>query len=120
MYMGQYFNHADQGDLRRRLRNEAPLAEQMLWQYLRRKQLKGYKFKRQFSIDAFVIDFYCPKAKLAIEIDGDSHFGVGAKDYDEKRQKHIEALGVTVIRFRNDEVRGALEHVLENISRHLP
>jgi len=67
------FNKLQVKEKRRRLRNEMTRAECELWKYLRRRNLRGYKFRRQFSIDIYIIDFYCPQLKLAVEVDGDTH-----------------------------------------------
>ncbi len=63
-----------------------PVAERLLWSRLRGKLIAGYKFRRQYSVESFVIDFYCPQAKLAIEVDGESHYRSGAEEYDRLRQ----------------------------------
>jgi len=72
--MTKIFNRTDEEFKRKILRRNMPQAEVILWSKLRNKALKGYKFRRQYSIERFVIDFYCPQLKLAIEVDGDSHF----------------------------------------------
>lgn len=66
--------------------------------------MNGYRFRRQYSIGPYVVDFYCPELRLAIEIDGPSHEGGEAREYDTKREEEIRELGITVVRFRNDEV----------------
>ena len=96
-----------------------PKAEQILWQYLKGKQLSGYKFRRQYSVGAFIVDFYCIEAKLAIELDGDSHFEEGVAGYDQKRQRFIENLGIRVLRFTNHEIYFDLDNVLEVIKTKL-
>jgi very-short-patch-repair endonuclease len=90
-------------------------AEVLLWMHLSRKQMAGHKFRRQYGVDRYVIDFYCPNLKLAIEIDGPSHIEEGAGEYDKTRQSYIEALGIRFLRFRNDEVYGDLNGVLQTI-----
>ncbi len=92
-----------------------PLAEKILWAELRGKQLAGYKFRRQYSIDRFVVDFYCPQLKLAIEVDGDSHFLEGANIYDAERQSIIEDFGIEFLRFTNEEIYTNLDGVLSKI-----
>ena len=67
---------------RKQLRNNPTKAEQVLWKYLKNKQIKGYKFRRQHSVGNYILDFYCPALKLCIEIDGDSHFTDEGKNYD--------------------------------------
>jgi len=97
-----------------------PRAEIILWSKLKSKGLKNYKFRRQYSVNNFVMDFYCPKLRLAIEIDGDSHFLEGADIRDRERQTAIESFGITFLRFTNREILGGLESVLEKIMEHLP
>jgi len=91
----------------------------LLWLHLKGKQL-GCKFRRQYSISEFVVDFYCPRPKLAIEIDGDSHFTTSEyKEDDKKRQKFIESLGIKVLRFTNLEIYKDMEGVLKKIKENL-
>ena len=104
---------------RQRLRNKMPLAETILWQHLKGKKLKGYKFRRQHGVGSFILDFYCPSANLAIELDGDSHFELGAEEYDNRRQMFIESKNIVVIRFKNFEVFQNLDHVLQVIVSYL-
>ncbi|MCI0479125.1 endonuclease domain-containing protein [Candidatus Uhrbacteria bacterium] len=87
----------------------------MLWSRLRCKQIEGVKFRRQFGIGRYVVDFYCPAFRIVIEVDGDSHFVGDAPRYDEERQRYIESLGLRVLRFTNDDVRENIEGVLEQI-----
>jgi very-short-patch-repair endonuclease len=75
----------------------------------------GYKFRRQHSVDRFVIDFYCPELKLAIEVDGDTHFTPPALVRDRDRQNHIESFGIRFIRVTNEDVYRNLDAVLDNI-----
>jgi len=79
--------------------------EKIVWLHLRKKQL-GYRFLRQYSIDHFVIDFYCPELKLAVELDGDVHENPDQKEYDKARQKYLEAFGINFIRIKNEEFLG--------------
>ena len=114
--MTQIFNQTSEKEKRRKLRKESPQAERLLWYRLRNRQLLGCRFRRQYSVGAYVLDFYCPQLRLAIEIDGDSHFQPGSPEYDEQRQREIEALGVRFLRFRNDQVFENLDGVLECIA----
>jgi len=91
-----------------------PKAEIILWSKLRRKQLLGERFRRQYGIDSYVIDFYCPELKLAIEVDGESHTSA-RQTYDEERQAFIEAYGVTFLRFTNADVYENLDGVLMRV-----
>ncbi|MBI4021858.1 MAG: endonuclease domain-containing protein [Candidatus Andersenbacteria bacterium] len=86
-----------------------------LWFELRDRRLRGIKFRRQYSVGPYVVDFYCAKTRLAVELDGDSHFTRRAELYDADRQRYIEACGITVLRFTNDEVYRSMEQVLEKL-----
>ncbi len=97
--MTHIFNRSDQNDLRKKLRNEPTEAEVFLWQKLKNKQLNGYKFRRQYGIGEYVVDFYCVEARLAIEVDGPIHDGEENAANDADRQKNIEALALRIIRF---------------------
>ena len=99
--------------LARELRTHPTLAEFHLWQALRHKKMNGLRFRRQHVFECFIVDFYCPSAALVIEVDGEVH--EQQKDYDTLRTEFLEALGLRVIRFRNEEVLGNLEGVLKHI-----
>ena len=79
--------------------------EKIVWMYLRKKQM-GYRFLRQYSVDQYVIDFYGPKLKLAVEIDGEVHNVPEQKEHDEKRQEKLEQFGITFVRITNEELLG--------------
>ncbi len=83
-------------------RKNAPIPERIVWGMLRSGQLDGLKFRRQHPIGSYMADFYCAQLKLVIELDGMSH--VGRADRDERRQKYIEAQGLTVLRITNDDL----------------
>ncbi|MFH1068068.1 MAG: DUF559 domain-containing protein [Candidatus Glassbacteria bacterium] len=100
-------------ELARQLRKNSTLAEIVLWEHLKNNQMCGYDFHRQKPIDEFIVDFYCPKLRLIIEIDGVTHNAKLAKDA--LRQERLEALGFTVLRFLEQEVRMNLEGVLITI-----
>ena len=97
----------------RTLRNNMTLAEILFWQQIKNKQLLGYDFHRQKPIGEYVVDFYCPKLKLVIKIDGDSH--EGREEADKIRQEQIETLGLTIIRFQDSDIKNNIEGVLEQI-----
>jgi very-short-patch-repair endonuclease len=97
---------------RKYLRNNATTAERTLWQSIKGKQL-GVKFRRQYSVDFYILDFYCPEMKRAIEIDGDSHFTQLGKEYDLKRKEYINIFGIKFIRFTNVDVLENIDGVLE-------
>jgi very-short-patch-repair endonuclease len=94
--------------LAKALRQNMTFAEVLLWEELKQKKILGYDFDRQRPIDEYVVDFYCKDLMLAIEIDGISHFTDEAVQDDEKRQKRLEELGVSVLRFDDSEVRNEI------------
>ena len=113
--MGKIFNQRSQTEKRRLLRNNATNAEEILWQRLKGKQIEGHKFRRQVSITEYVVDFYCAKLKLAVEVDGVTHSSKDEIEYDNDRQARIEALGIVFLRFRNEEIFNNLEKVVSEI-----
>ncbi len=115
--MTKAFNQIKAKRTRRQLRAEAPRAEQILWSKLRNKQLADLRFRRQFSVGKYVVDFYCPQLHLAIEVDGDSHFDDIAEKRDTVRQRFIESYGIVFFRCTNDDVYRNLDGTLEEIER---
>ncbi|GLR05122.1 endonuclease [Vibrio hyugaensis] len=108
------FNLKYQKKIRSQLRSNMPKPEEVLWQRIRRKQL-GVKFRRQHGIGRYIVDFYCAELSLVIEIDGDSHFSAEGKEKDAMRDAFMEALGIKVLRFTNEEAMKQTESVLERI-----
>jgi very-short-patch-repair endonuclease len=94
-------------------RQEPTAAERMLWSALRRQQLCGLPFRRQHPVDRFILDFYCPRKKLCVELDGSSH--EGRESVDQARTEALATLKIRVIRFRNEEVLDDLPSVLQRI-----
>jgi very-short-patch-repair endonuclease len=117
--MNRLFNRQAEKERRQSLRNSLPPAELILWSRLKNRQICAQKFRRQFSVGPYVVDFYCPALKLAIEIDGDSHFQPGEQEKDRARQQFIESTGVQFLRLRNVEVRENLKGVLDAIYRKI-
>jgi very-short-patch-repair endonuclease len=113
--MNEIFDREDGKNKRRELRRSMPDAEVMLWSRLKGRQLLGCKFRRQYSVGSFVLDFFSAEIKLGIELDGDSHFQIGVREYDQKRQQFIESFGIKIIRILNTEIYQNLDDVLEMI-----
>jgi very-short-patch-repair endonuclease len=107
-------------DLARELRHHQTEAEVFLWTRLRKRQLKNCRFYRQRIICNHVVDFYCPEAKLVIEIDGGQHYSEAGITKDGVRDRHLKDLGLTVMRFSAREVFENTDGVLEMIYRQLP
>ena len=103
---------------RKDLRNSGTPAEATLWTVLQKKQVAGRKFRRQHSIGNYIVDFYCPAEKLAIELDGEGHFTSAGFLKDKERDAYLNENGITVLRFENKEVYHNLEGILEEIIDH--
>jgi len=103
----------------RRLRKNQTEAEKKLWVFLRNKQMVGVKFRRQFSIGDYIVDFYAPKYKLGIEADGGQHYEEEGKQKDEKRTRELGKLGVKVLRFSDIDILRDIEGVWEVIKGEL-
>ncbi|MDW7694285.1 endonuclease domain-containing protein [Flammeovirgaceae bacterium SG7u.111] len=117
-YTDQINNRIALKGFRKQLRNNSTKAEVHLWRFLKGKQLEGRKFRRQFSIENYIIDFYCPSEKLAVELDGAGHFTEEGMKYDEERTKVLNSHGIRVIRFENKVVFEAIEAILEEIKNN--
>ena len=99
-------------DRRRELRRNQTDAERALWAKIRNKQFWGMKFFRQYSFGSYILDFYCPEKKLAVELDGGQHNQPEGREYDTVRTNYLNAHGVEVVRFWNNEVLGEMDGVL--------
>ena len=99
----------------RNLRRNMTDAETLLWSKLRGKQLKRYQFYRQKIIGNYIVDFYCPKSKLVIEVDGGQHYSAEGKEKDKRRDDYMTREEITVLGFSDREVLGNLDAVLEKI-----
>lgn len=113
----QINNRKELKEQRRTLRSRLTPAEATLWTLLQGKQLDGRKFRRQHSVGNYILDFYCPKEKLAIELDGEPHFVEAQIKRDEIRTKYLNELGIRVIRFENEEIFQSPMDVLNEIKK---
>ena len=104
-------------ELARRLRKDQTDAEQKLWSLLRNRQLYEVKFRRQFPIDSYIIDFYTPKYKLGIEADGGQHYEETGKIQDEIRERALAKYGIKILRFSDRDILTNIDGVYENIER---
>ena len=103
-------------ELRRELRRNQSDAERALWAKVRNKQFFGMKFFRQYSIGPYILDFYCPAAKLAVELDGGQHNQSNNREYEVARSKYLKAQGIDVMRFWNNEVLLDIDSVLSKLA----
>ena len=116
--MQTLMNKEEGKDFRKSLRNQSTAAEATLWRMLKGKQLASLKFRRQQGIGPYVVDFYCPQLKLAIELDGEVHGG--RSDYDERRSAFLsDVKGICVLRFENRTVFESPWRIFEEIEDYL-
>ena len=108
----------------RNLRERQTKAEKVFWKYIRNRKFMNLKFRRQYPItferNTFIVDFYCHKLKLIIEIDGPIHLNPGVRKKDQERQKFLEAMGFRVIRFQNEGVLTNIKNVLKRLRCEIP
>ena len=100
---------------RKKLRSNLTPAEATFWKIVQNSKLEGRKFRRQHSVDSYILDFYCPSEKLAIELDGEIHFNEAAQEYDYERKLFLRHYGIKVLRFENKLVFEELGWVLDKI-----
>ena len=108
-------NLIDTKYLRRGLRKAATPAEITLWQYLKRSQVGGLKFRRQHSVGAYILDFYCPEIKLDLELDGEVHDAPMAYEHDMIRTQYLNQHGISVLRYHNDVVFRNVQGIIDSI-----
>ena len=103
----------------RQLRNNMTLQEKKLWYYLRNNQINNCRFRRQYPIGDYIVDFVCRSKNLVIEIDGGQHNETKNIDYDNRRTEYIQSRGFNVIRFWNNEIDNNIESVYNKIVEYL-
>jgi very-short-patch-repair endonuclease len=101
---------------RRELRRNQSDAERALWAKVRNKQFFGMKFFRQYSMGPYILDFYCPTVKLAVELDGGQHSQSDNREHDAARSDYLKAHGIDVMRFWNNEVLLEIQSVLSKLA----
>ncbi|HPX62335.1 MAG TPA: endonuclease domain-containing protein [Deltaproteobacteria bacterium] len=104
---------------RRILRRNQTEAEKMFWSKVRNKQFLGLKFFRQYSFGAYILDFFCPAAALAVELDGGQHNCEDVIAYDAVRSEYLKASGIRVVRFWNNDVLTNIDGVFAALEREL-
>lgn len=111
------YNHEILKERRKELRNNLTIAEAVLWKYLQGRKFHGRKFRRQHSMGTYIVDFYCPEEKLAIELDGEVHRNDKVYSQDLQKMQYFKNLGIQVLRFENKLVFEQLEFVLIKIEQ---
>jgi very-short-patch-repair endonuclease len=101
------------------LRNNMTIAERLLWDKLKNKDLFKARFKCQHPVGIFIVDFYCHKYKLVIEVDGGIHNEERVSEHDDGREHDIEKFGIKIIRFENEEVLQNIESVIKRIQKEI-
>ena len=99
------------------LRKSMTRSEQILWEKVRKKQIAGYKFRRQHPIEFFIADFYCHQLRLVIEIDGEVHSSGDQKEWDRNRKARMEEFGIRELRFSNSQIENNVTEVLNQIEK---
>jgi very-short-patch-repair endonuclease len=99
----------------RTLRKNMTDSEKLLWPKIRRKQLKGVQFYRQKIVGDYIVDFYCPSARIIVEVDGGQHFEPDARRQDQRRDEYLSNLGFTVLRFPSWDVMKDVDDIVDQI-----
>ena len=116
--MTKHYNKKEIQNRRRYLRNNMTCSEKLVWMFLRKQQMNE-RFLRQYSVDNYIIDFYCPKLQLAIEIDGDVHDLKRQKRQDKTRQEYLEKLGIKFVRIKNEDLLNNPNKAFERIENKI-
>ena len=103
----------------RQLRRASTDAERALWRLLRSRQLEGYKFRRQHAVGSYILDFYCPESRLAVEVDGSQHFTADGLADDAARAAYLRSAGIEVMRLPNSDVLTNAEGTIEALLARL-
>ena len=119
MSVKQLHNIKELKEIRKELRKNMTPAEIKFWTLAKNKQIAGIKFRRQHSINRYVVDFYCASEKLIIELDGESHRNAIREQSDLEKDETLRMLGYRVLRFSNSEVFHQTEYIIEQIKRSL-
>ena len=110
------YNNKSQLPTRRDLRKNGTPAEALLWKSLKARQIEGVRWRRQFSIESYILDFYCPECRLGIELDGAQHYTLDGTEYDNIRSKILlQKHNIKIIRFENMDIYKAYDNVVNFI-----
>jgi uroporphyrinogen-III synthase len=112
-------SYIEKKNIARNLRKRQTYCEKVLWSELRNKKLLNLKFRRQYPINKYIVDFFCYEKKLIIELDGPLHEDNEKQKRDEIRQRELECLGYKIIRFRNEDLISKFDYVLKEIEEKI-
>jgi very-short-patch-repair endonuclease len=104
---------------RRELRQNQTEAEKAFWAQVRNRQFRGMRFFRQYSIGPYILDFYCPALKLAIELDGGQHTQDERREYDVNRTEYLKVRGIRVVRYWNHDVLRNIDDVVKSLEKEV-
>ena len=113
------YNNKTFRDRRRELRNNQTHAEKLLWKHIFRNKVFGLRFLRQYGVGPYILDFYCPKIRLGVELDGSIHKEKENKIYDKDRERFLESLDINIIRFWNYDVLNNLAETLNKLQNKI-
>lgn len=113
------YNNKTLRDRRRELRNNQTPAEKILWQYLSKNKIEGLRFHRQYGVGPYILDFYCTKLRLAIELDGGAHASEEGKLYDLDRESFLKAVNIQTLRFWNNDILNNIDKVIKEINKKI-
>ena len=116
MFNSQY-NKKENTEKRKTLRTNGTPEEAVLWTALKGCKINNRKWRRQFSVGPFILDFYCPTLKLGIELDGAQHFAPGGCEADDARTNYLREQGIRIIRFENRDIWNSFDGVIEIIQK---
>ena len=110
------YNKRNKGKARQHRKHGYLWSEVLMWKALQKKQFLGLTFNRQITIGPYIVDFFCAKAKVAIEVDGETH--EGKEEYDAERDKYLQGLGLTVIHVNAMDVNLRLDTIVKTLKEH--
>jgi very-short-patch-repair endonuclease len=111
------YNNKTLKERRQELRNNQTESEKLFWKFISKNKILGLRFLRQYGVGPYILDFYCPKIRLGIELDGKIH--EKNKLYDKDREKYLDGLDIKIIRFQNDDVLKNIKKVLNNLQNEI-
>jgi very-short-patch-repair endonuclease len=113
--MTEIFNKANQKEKRRNLRKKQTPEELIFWSHIKSRRLGGFKFRRQYSINKYIADFYCPELQFVVEIDGGQHYEKENMEKDRLRSEYFTDLGLNIKRYTNVDIKNNLSGTLDDL-----